>query len=272
MTRLTSEIVIPLISELDRYDRELNKKTGKNLKQIAAESVGIDVAEIDDIASSISAAVIPITADGGVIDGFVDAVRAIISHMGFNAFVTKQKDVSGLAEGVERGAKIVLLADDNRFIAVNLKECFVADNSESTGKGFVTALKLMAEDLKERKVLVIGAGKVGLSAMSRLKEYKAAIAVYDIDISKAEKASELFGTVILKDLNDVFRHYQLIIDASPAKGILKKEHITPYTMIAACGLPLILDTEALKLVKERLVHDPLQIGVATMFFSALFCR
>jgi pyrrolysine biosynthesis protein PylD len=272
MTRLTSEIVIPLISELDQYDRELIRKTGKSLRHLAADSIGVSNAEVDKLASSVSAAVIPITANGGVIYGFTEAVRAIINHLGFNAFVTEHKDVSGLAEGVEKGAEILFLADDSRFIAVNLKKRFVADNAGSTGKGFATVLKLMAGDLTGRKVLVIGAGAVGMSAMRRLKEYNAVGAVYDIDRSKAEKAAEVLGAVIEKDPDDAFRHYRMIIDASPAKGILKAEHITPSTMVAACGLPLIVDKEAQKLLKERLVYDPLQIGVATMLLSAIFCR
>jgi pyrrolysine biosynthesis protein PylD len=272
MTRLSGEIVAPIISELDLYDRELNKKTGKNLRQIAAESVGVAEDEIDKPESSILTAVIPVTADGGIIEGFADTVRAIISHIGFDSFVTKQKDVSGLAEGVEKGAEVVFLSDDSRFIAINLKERFVADNAESTGRGFATALKLMVKDLTGHKVLVIGAGKVGRSAILRLKEYKAAVAVYDIELSKAENAAEVCGATIEKDLNKAFRNYRLIFDASPAKAVLKTVYITPSTMIAACGIPLILDAEAYKLVKERLIHDPLQIGVATMLLSAVFCR
>ena len=119
---------------------------------------------------------------------------------------------------------------------------------------------------------MVGAGTVGRSAIYRLKEYNADLAVYDIDGSKAEKAAEVCGAVIEKDLDDAFRRHRLIIDASPAKGLLKAEHITPSTLIAACGLPLILDTEAYELVKERLIHDPLQIGVATMLISAVLCR
>ncbi len=272
MTRLSSEIVVPIVSELDLYDRELIKKTGKNLRQIAAVSVGAAEAEMAKPVSSISTAVIPVTAGGGVIDGFAPAVRAIISHLGFNSFVTVHNDVAGLAEGVEKGADVVFLSDDNRFIALNLKERFIADNAESTGRGFATALKLLADDLTGRKVLVIGAGRVGRSAMFRLKEYNADIAVYDIVRSKAQKAAEDFGAEVEKDLGDALRHNTLIFDASPAQGVLRAEHIKPSTLIAACGIPLILDTEAYNLVKERLIHDPLQIGVATMIFSAVFCR
>jgi pyrrolysine biosynthesis protein PylD len=272
MTRLSSEIVVPIVTALDRYDRELIKKTGKNLRCIAADSTGIDEAKIDEAASSVSTAVIPITANGGVIQGFTEAVRAIIRHVGFNSFVTRHKDASGLAEGVEKGAEVVFLADDNRFIALNLKRRFVADNAESTGRGFATVLRRMAQDLTGRKVLVVGAGKVGRSAMFRLREYNADTAVYDIDGAKAEDAAGVCGAVVERDLDDAFRRHRLIIDASPAKDLLRAEHITPSTLIAACGLPLILDTEAYELAKERLIHDPLQIGVATMLLSAVFCR
>ena len=142
MTRLTSEIVAPIISGLDLYDTELKKKTGKNLRQIAAGSIDVDEGQIDETACSVSTAVISVTAGGGVISGFSEAVRAIARHVGFDSFVTRQKDVSGFAEGVEREADIVFLADDDRFIAVNLKERFIADNAKSTGRGFErTAVK-----------------------------------------------------------------------------------------------------------------------------------
>jgi pyrrolysine biosynthesis protein PylD len=272
MTRLSSDIVAPIISELDHYDRELIKKTGKNLRQIAAVSVGVAETELDKAISSMSTAVIPVTSGGGIIDGFAPAVQAIISHLGFNSFVTRHNDVAGLAETIEKRVDVVFLSDDNRFIALNVKERFIADNAESTGRGFTTALKLMTDDLTGRRVLVIGAGRVGRSAIFRLQEYNADIAVYDIVRSKAAKAAEDFGARVEKDLGDALRYYPLIIDASPAQGVLIADHIKPTTMIAACGIPLILDTEAYKLVKDRLIHDPLQIGVATMLFSAVFCR
>ena len=52
------------------------------------------------------------------------------------------------------------MADDNRFIAFNLRNKVVVDNGDATGKGYVSALFGMAKGLKESNVLVLGYGPV----------------------------------------------------------------------------------------------------------------
>jgi pyrrolysine biosynthesis protein PylD len=67
-----------------------------------------------------------------------------------------------------------------------------------------------------------------------------------------------------RDLEEALRRHSIFFDASPAADIIRSEHIQPQTLIAAPGIPLGCTTEAYGLVKDRLIHDPLQIGVATM--------
>ena len=100
-------------------------------------------------------AVVPITAGKGIIECFAQAVQSIVSYTGFTSFVTHDYDVAGLAEGINRGAKIIFLADDNCFIAINLSSGLVVDNAEATGRGYVAALECLAGELRARRVLVI---------------------------------------------------------------------------------------------------------------------
>lgn len=43
-----------------------------------------------------------------------------------------------------------------------------------------------------------------------------------------------------------------------------RDMLHPEAWIAALGIPLSLDNEACKTYADRLIHDPLQIGVAPM--------
>ncbi len=69
---------------------------------------------------------------------------------------------------------------------------------------------------------------------------------------------------IERDLEDALSKYTILFDASPAADIIKLEYVTPETLIAAPGMPLGLTKDAYSVVKEHLIHDVLEIGVATM--------
>jgi len=264
MTRLTSESLIHMAEELDEHNIELLRKTGYTLREIACQAA--DVPEADVRAASISTpvAVIPITSGEGVIGYFAQAVQSIVNYIGFTSFVTHEHDVAGLAEGIERGAKIIFLADDDCFVAINLPRGLVADNAEATARGYVTALKCLAGELRNRKVLVIGAGLVGSKAVRSLKKLGAKVAVFDIDQAKTEVLVREYGVIREENLAEALQRHIILLDASPAAEIIQAWHIKSDTVVAACGIPLGLSSEAYSLVKDRLVHDPLQIGVATM--------
>jgi pyrrolysine biosynthesis protein PylD len=51
--------------------------------------------------------------------------------------------------------------------------------------------------------------------------------------------------------------------------MIKAHHITSETYVSAPGVPLGLDKDARGKISDRLLHDPLQIGVATMVACAL---
>lgn len=272
MTRLTSNLVQSMTESLLLYDQELIRKTGRSLLQIACRAARVEEAEMSGLLASSPVGVVPVTSGGGVIEGFCQAVQGLTSHLGATSFVTGAADVAGLAEAVERGAGVIFLADDDRFIALEMLSRTVVDNSEATARGYLAALDLLAGGLKGRRVLVIAAGRVGRKALAVLQEYGARAGVYDPDREKTLTLTKKGKVTIEIDLEKALENYSLLLEASPAPAIIQERHLKPDTIIAACGIPLGLSPAAVALVGDRLIHDPLQIGVATMLTMALSSR
>ena len=182
MTRLITDDISDIAANLKNYDAELVARTGHTLSGIACRAAEIDEAQIKNLLPEIRVGVIPISSGEGIIGGFADAVLGIFLHMGANAFVTRSTDVAGIAEAFEKKADIMMLADDERFVALHIRSRSIADNSVCTGKAFATGLNLMAGSLKGRKVLVIGCGPVGRSATQTLIRMGARVSVCDIQV------------------------------------------------------------------------------------------
>ncbi len=275
MTRLASDDIADIVDKLEDYDTELISKTGHPLRGIACAAVGVDEFRIRNILGNLRVGVIPITSGEGIISGFCEAVKGILSHMGCRAFVTQATDVAGLAEAFKKKVDIILLSDDECFIALHTESRRVIDNAVATGKGFVAGLSLMASGLKEKNVLVIGCGPVGRSAVEELVGEGARVSICDIDSSRSialsEEIKRSFNAEIqiAEELDRALTAHQLIIDATPAADIIRTQHITPDTVISVPGVPLGLDSEAQSKISNRLLHDPLQIGVATMLVCAM---
>jgi pyrrolysine biosynthesis protein PylD len=275
VTRLTTDDIIHIATQLADYDKELIAKTGFSLKAIACQAADAQEAEMQNILGSISVAVVPITLGEGIIKGFCDTVTRIVSHIGCNAFMTQNTDVAGLAEAFEKRADVIMLADDHRFVAIHTQSRQVVDNAVATGKGFATGLSLMVGGLEKKNVLIIGCGPVGCSATQVLIRLGSDVSVYDInsarsnDLAKRIKQSLEMQIHIVKELDQVLMEHRFIVDATPAADIIRANHITSDTYISAPGVPLGLDSEAQSKISNRLLHDPLQIGVATMAMLAL---
>ncbi|MEL7563364.1 MAG: 3-methylornithyl-N6-L-lysine dehydrogenase PylD [Dehalobacterium sp.] len=268
MTRLTEKDIDGLGLGLTGYEIELFHKTGMTLAEIGCFAAGISVKNFTEAAKSYRVSVVPITAGKGVIGGFAQSVESIIKKLNFPVSVTNNADVSGLFEAVTKGSDIVFMADDDRFIALNLRTKKLVDNGDATGKGYVAALYGMAKGLKECDVLVLGYGPVGSHAVDFLIELGAKVAVYDHD---PEKAKQIRNSKIKieSDLQQALPNYPYLLDATPGKAFISFRDLHPEAVIAAPGIPLGIDFEAYERCKERLIHDPLQIGVATMLALAV---
>jgi pyrrolysine biosynthesis protein PylD len=240
------------------------------MRQIACHAAQLKEVDAWGVMSRIRVGVVPIRWGQGVITGFCDATAGILTHLGFNTFVAGNSDISGLAEVYEAKADVVFLSDDNDFVALNAETRQYVHNAPATGKGFAAGLALMANGLIDKKVLVLGCGAVGRSAISTLLSYGAKVSTYDVNSSKCREfknsmAGPDFGEITVEpDLHDALAGHTLIVDATNAAGIIRAEDISPQTFIAAPGMPLGLSRDAQNKFSDRLIHDPLQIGVATM--------
>ena len=270
MTRLRSTDIKDIGCALHDYDASLLKKTGHPLRGIAIQAAGISERAMEEGLAAHRVAVAPVTTGEGIIEGFAEAVCQILTHLGAEAFVTTGTDVQGLAEAMGKGATILFCADDDRFVALGFAPRKVIDNTDATARGFVAALDLMAGGLRDRKVLVIGgAGRVGWKAASFLKHKGAQVSAFDIDQHKLESLAMGSNIRVEAELEKSLMRHRFFFDASPAADLIRAKHIRPDTLIAAPGVPLGLTEEAYPLVQERLIHDPLQIGVATMLAEVL---
>lgn len=271
MTRLKQDDVAKIAATLEDYNTELFSKTGCSLREIAAYAVGRGVNDDDQ---QLKVAVIPMTCGQGIIRGFVESVVGIVSYLGFNAVITENRDAGGVAEAVLSGAEILMMADDDRFVAINLKNGKVSDNGDATGKGYVAALERMCKGLEGKNVLLIGAGPVGTGAALALARLGAKVSVYDINMLSSQRlVGELekqdYIVTIETDLDSALGRYHIFVDACPAEDIIMLKHISEDMLIAAPGIPLGVHAEGIEQLSKRMIHDTLQIGVATMIFDVL---
>jgi len=255
--------------DLQAYDADLRRTIGLDLIGIACGAANIDPVEFARLAMATRAAVVPLTLGEGIIEGFSEAIKRIMAHLGFPALVTSKPDVAGIAEAYERQCGLILLSDDQNFIALNTLTRKVVSNSKATGIGYAWGLNIMAGGIRDKRTLVIGCGPVGCSAAEKLVELGAHVYVHDVDRVKAHRfAVEMKDRSkmlkIEKDLDVALRRFRLILDATPAASIIAADTIDFDTCISAPGVPIGLTSEALAKVSGRILHDFLEIGVATM--------
>jgi len=245
MTRLKTEWINKPDEDIKKHDLHLRKATGMGIPEVAFKAAGIPHILKADL-SQYKAAVIRVSAGQGVIGSFAESVAAVASYMGAEAFITEKCDVAGIYEAFSRGAEILFMADDDRFIAVNIKTGKVVENDAATALGYVTALSVMAGGLSGREVTLLGFGRMGKKAQECLIAEGAFVKVYE----KGDRLPlPLSG---------------LVFDATDEGGFLGVSDLSGDIMIAAPGIPLLLDEEAYALHKNRVIHDPLQLGTAVM--------
>ncbi len=274
MTRLKSTDVIDIGMGLQAYDAMLRAQTGRTLLEIACHAHKINPLAIARRIAVTRIGIIPMTCGQGVINGFGDAVDRIIAHMGFNTFVTEYTDAAGMAEAFEKQANILMLADDNRFVALNIEKYQVIDNAVATARGFVAGLDLMTGGLGGKKCLVIGCGPVGQNAAAALLDFGAVVSIYDrnrqrsITVCKTIYQQYNVQMAIEKSLESALDNHRILFDATNSAGFIKEKNIINDTFIAAPGMPLGLSHAACAKIGDRLLHDPLQTGVACMTVKA----
>ena len=276
MTRLTTSDIDAVCEELTGYDQYLKAATGQPLLGIGAAASGIkDPSAFQLLVPGVNIAVVPIRSGQGIISGFTRTVCGILTHLGCDARVTAHTDVAGFAEALEDRAQVVMAADDDRFVAVCPGQSKVVDNAKATADGFVAGLDLMAGGLEHKAVLVLGCGLVGRWAVRALVRRHAVVRVFD---TVPDRAAALAGWVndnlqipvdVLTDAEQALIDHNLIFDATNAADLIAARHVTDHTRVAAPGMPCGLTDRAMEKVHGRVLHDPLQIGVAAMACEAV---
>ncbi len=286
MTRLKNSDICDISSRLGEYDLDLFNKTGRNIFGIACHTCGLNEIDMKDRARSFIIHVVPITAGQGVISDFSETVCAILRFLGFNALVSGKPDTSGISLAFEQKADAIMMADDERFVGINLKTRYVADNSEMTGRVFAAVLDLMAKGIRDKDVLVMGCGPVGEASARAFLKYNARLSIYDSNFKAAlslkEKlliASKDTRINIHKKESIDFSNYKYILEATPSENTIPESQLSgsqvsgspnfAHKLIAAPGVPLGISANSAKILKDGLVHDKLELGVAAMAVSLL---
>jgi len=275
MTRLIEEDIHAIEDGLPAYDHFLVQAIGLSLRGIACRSAGLGDLDWQRLAAKLRVAVVPVTTGQGLIGGFSRMVQAILSHIGLQTMVTRTTDIAGMAETMEQAADIVFAADDDRFVAFAPECKSVVDNIDATAAGYVTGLNLMAGGLAHQPALVIGCGPLGRHAALQLCRQRARVTLYDLMPERMHQMRNWLqhacgvSTELTSDLDAALVDHHLIFDATPSADIITVAHIDAHTCIAAPGMPCGTTLAAGKALGPRLLHDPLQLGVATMAAMAL---
>ena len=275
MTRLVTSDIDRIADSLKAYEKDLHLKTGCSLMELAGNAVGLPLKQLDPVLSGIQAGVVPVTWGEGLIPGFTAAVASILNHIGLAAVTTQNANVAGIEEAVAVPCDLIFISDDEDFSVLNLKRKKTVHNSVATGKGFAAALDLMAGGIGGCEALVVGCGPVGASAASELDRRGARVWLYDADQDLCRSLAGNPGTTnaghfhLAQDLEAALRRFDYIVDATPAANLIDADMVGPKTCVSAPGMPVGLTDAAIQKIGLRLVHDPLQIGVATMAIEAL---
>jgi len=259
MTRLKEDWIEDIEKNISDCQDYLKEKTGRNFRTIIEGYIWP--------CETLKVAVIPVTQGQGIIGHFSESVASIIRAMDYEALVTEETDVAGIYEASCKNADVIFLADDSRFIALNLKTGKIVDNNIATALGYVNVLEGALVSLEKKEVLLLGYGIVGEEIQKALKAKKAFVTVYDYDLIKQEKLSEE-GIKTIKTKEEI-KAFEFIIDATNTGDWITSDMLHDKVWYVSPGVPLSLNKGATEKTEGRIINDYLQIGVATMLAMVL---
>jgi len=110
-------------------------------------------------------------------------------------------------------------------------------------------------------------GPVGRAAAAKARELGAHVIAADSDPQALAVATRTLSIEAVP-LPEGLRRARLIVEATPAADLIGLDDLKSDTVVAAPGMPLGVTAEAAQALGERLVHEPLALGVATMALKA----
>lgn len=269
MTRLTVKDLNQRPKDLNAYDLELKAITGMSLLELSLKTIDMTVEQYKSKMTSMSwVAVIPTSMGEGILPGFSERVAEVGAYLGFPCRVTKGQDVTGFGEAVAGGSEMIVIADDSTFLALNLISRRVVNNSTATGEIYAVALACASKGVADRYVGVLGLGPVGYAGANWLCSQGARLIVHDKDHKKQTSFLSRRGDIRgASSVEEVISLTDIVLDATNASNIIKVRGLEACLLLAAPGIPLGIDDPNSHMV--RLIHDPLQLGVAAMMVQAL---
>ncbi|MGB9927446.1 MAG: 3-methylornithyl-N6-L-lysine dehydrogenase PylD [Methanosarcina sp.] len=259
MALLTPDDLKNINLQLEKADSAVRKVTGLDIKGLCSDFYGT-TPNFEKIG------IVPVTSGNGIIGSFSESLHVITQYFGFDSFVTDMPDVSGYYQAVKKGAEIILMADDNTFVAHNHKNGKIANNQPCTGIIYAEiAARYLKTDSKE--ALVIGLGKVGLPGAVHFVNKGFKVYGYDTDNGLLQKAASDLG-IIPFDLNSPKR-FSIIYEATPCADTIPETLISENCVLSTPGIPCAISEEIQKKYNVDLVMEPLGIGTASMLYSVL---
>ena len=271
MTRLVEGDVRALTGHLAEVERALTALTGCDFVTLAARACGVGEGVASDALAHAAVAVVPITSGEGLIPGFTDCVAAICSHLGCGAVrVTEATDVGRFAEALAGSDDLVFAADDRRFLAFDFGRRAVADDDPCTAHAYVAALDAATgrDGVEGKPVLVIGLGPVGRAAATRLVELGADVLVCELDQARLAAVTGALPVTAVALAAGLAR-CRVVLDATPTPDLIDADWPGADGVVCSPGLPPGVTAAAARALGERLVHEPLALGVAVMAVRAL---
>lgn len=266
MSRLLESDIDSIERQLQNYDNLFKQQTGQTMVEIAKIAVGLT-----EYIDNRKAAVIPVSSGLGIITGFSQAVGAILRHCQIDTLVTEKTDVAGLQQAYRAHCEIAFMADDNVCAALGIGSSVSSDNGWATGRGYaaaiIEAIKHQGVNPRNQRVLIIGAGPVGIAAAQYISEQRAIPVIYDLEMCKAARLAASIETCEYCTSPPQLNAFSYIIDASTAGDIIRAEDVTEKTIIAAPGMPCGVTAGARK--KATVIHNPLELGIITMYFDCM---
>jgi pyrrolysine biosynthesis protein PylD len=262
MALLTPEDLKNINKQLQEADSAVRRVTGFDIKGICKDFYGTTPC-------CEKVGIVPVTSGNGIIGSFSESLHAITEYFGFDSFVTDMPDVSGYYEAVRNGAQIILMADDNTFLAHNLKNGKIANNQPCTGIIYAEiASRYLKADSKD--VLAVGLGKVGFPGVAHLVHKGFRVYGYDADRTLLEKTVSSLGIIPFDPLNpESPRKFSVIFEATPCADTIPESVISENCVISTPGIPCAISNELQKKYGVELVMEPLGIGTASMLYSVL---
>jgi pyrrolysine biosynthesis protein PylD len=210
--------------------------------------------------------IVPVTSGNGVIGNFSASLNVITQYFGFDSFVTGMSDVSGYYEAVQKGAEIILMADDNTFLAHNLKNGKIANNQPCTGIIYAE-IACRYQKTESKEVLVVGLGKVGLPGAAHFVNKGFKVYGYDADKTLLKKTVSNLG-ILPFDLSTP-KKFSTIFEATPSANTIPETVLSENCVISTPGIPCAISKELRKKYNVEVVMEPLGIGTASMLYSVL---